>query len=154
MERAAVDILLSRLAETRRFIQVVAGPRQVGKTTVVRQALARRSLAGVVHGAGDHAPVSLFALTRLGLSGRIVRLLPAFAAKVKQLHCLPDPIEPLFNRHRKEWTFEVAVKVRMDDGSVGKGKRGQSDQINIPSENVAPPRTNRHFLPEMRIRSL
>jgi predicted AAA+ superfamily ATPase len=31
--------LLKRLAEKRRFIQVVAGPRQVGKTTVVRQAM-------------------------------------------------------------------------------------------------------------------
>ena len=33
-------ILAARLAEPRRFIQVVAGPRQVGKTTLVRQVLA------------------------------------------------------------------------------------------------------------------
>lgn len=32
--------LAARLAEPRRFIQVVAGPRQVGKTTLVRQVLA------------------------------------------------------------------------------------------------------------------
>jgi hypothetical protein len=31
--------LAARLAETRRFVQVVAGPRQVGKTTLVWQAL-------------------------------------------------------------------------------------------------------------------
>lgn len=31
--------LAARLAESRRFVQVVAGPRQVGKTTLVRQAL-------------------------------------------------------------------------------------------------------------------
>jgi hypothetical protein len=31
--------LAARLAEPRRFVQVVAGPRQVGKTTLVRQAL-------------------------------------------------------------------------------------------------------------------
>ena len=30
------DTLLRRLAEPRRFIQVVAGPRQVGKTTMAR----------------------------------------------------------------------------------------------------------------------
>ncbi len=32
--------LLSRVREPRRFIQVLAGPRQVGKTTLVRQVMA------------------------------------------------------------------------------------------------------------------
>src|SRR6266849_11089460 len=32
--------LLKRLKEKRRFLQVLAGPRQVGKTTVVRQVMA------------------------------------------------------------------------------------------------------------------
>src|SRR6266404_1253723 len=31
--------LLKRLKERRRFVQVLAGPRQVGKTTVVRQVM-------------------------------------------------------------------------------------------------------------------
>ena len=35
--RQAADTLAARLAEPRRFIQVVAGPRQVGKTTLVQQ---------------------------------------------------------------------------------------------------------------------
>lgn len=34
-----VDVLRARLDEPRRFIQVLAGPRQVGKTTVIRQVL-------------------------------------------------------------------------------------------------------------------
>lgn len=34
------DVLLRRLSEPRRFIQVLAGPRQTGKTTVARQVLA------------------------------------------------------------------------------------------------------------------
>ena len=38
--RAASGILGARLAEPRRFIQVVSGPRQVGKTTLVRQVIA------------------------------------------------------------------------------------------------------------------
>jgi len=37
--RAQKGLLESRLAEPRRLIQAVAGPRQVGKTTLVRQAL-------------------------------------------------------------------------------------------------------------------
>lgn len=38
--RAAHATLVARLREPRRFLQVVAGPRQVGKTTLVRQAVA------------------------------------------------------------------------------------------------------------------
>ena len=45
IERAALAGLRARLREPRRFLQVVAGPRQVGKTTMVAQALAQ--LAGV-----------------------------------------------------------------------------------------------------------
>lgn len=44
-ERSAASTLESRLKEPRRFIQVVAGPRQVGKTTVVRTVLGRSLLA-------------------------------------------------------------------------------------------------------------
>lgn len=36
-ERPQARVLARRLAEPRRFLQVVAGPRQVGKTTLVRQ---------------------------------------------------------------------------------------------------------------------
>lgn len=39
-ERPQAALLADRLAERRRFVQVVAGPRQVGKTTLVRQVLA------------------------------------------------------------------------------------------------------------------
>ena len=35
-----VDVILQRFREPRKRIQVVAGPRQVGKTTSVEQALA------------------------------------------------------------------------------------------------------------------
>lgn len=41
--RSQAETLEARLAEARRFLQVVAGPRQVGKTTLVEQVLARTS---------------------------------------------------------------------------------------------------------------
>ena len=43
-ERMACQTLISRLEEPRRFLQVLVGPRQVGKTTVVRQILERISI--------------------------------------------------------------------------------------------------------------
>ncbi|WP_108354057.1 ATP-binding protein [Limnohabitans sp. 2KL-51] len=41
IEREALAPLVARLKEPRLFLQVVAGPHQVGKTTLVRQALER-----------------------------------------------------------------------------------------------------------------
>ena len=40
IRQAIHDELLKRLKETRRFLQVLAGPRQAGKTTLVRQVMA------------------------------------------------------------------------------------------------------------------
>ena len=42
--RPQADLLASRLAEPRRFLQVVAGPRQVGKSTLVEQVTAALDL--------------------------------------------------------------------------------------------------------------
>lgn len=43
-ERLQGRILARRLAEPRRFIQAIAGPRQVGKTTLVQQVVARAGM--------------------------------------------------------------------------------------------------------------
>lgn len=51
--RPAFGALLARLAEPRRFIQAVAGPRQVGKTTLVRQVVAALDLPTHVASADD-----------------------------------------------------------------------------------------------------
>src|ERR1700676_3539479 len=46
-QRHQVDTLVSRLGEPRRFLQVVAGARQVGKTTLVEQVLGRLDVPSV-----------------------------------------------------------------------------------------------------------
>ena len=38
-ERIHLQLLMNRLNEPRNFIQVILGPRQVGKTTMIRQLL-------------------------------------------------------------------------------------------------------------------
>jgi predicted AAA+ superfamily ATPase len=43
-ERDIVNTLVSRLNEPRKFIQIITGPRQTGKTTAIRQALAKVDL--------------------------------------------------------------------------------------------------------------
>ncbi|MFI4937949.1 MAG: AAA family ATPase [Candidatus Berkiellales bacterium] len=37
--RPVYNLILSRVNEPRKFIQVIAGPRQVGKTTIIKQIL-------------------------------------------------------------------------------------------------------------------
>lgn len=46
-ERKVVDTLVGRLQESRRFIQIVIGPRQTGKSTAVSQALVRLGMPSI-----------------------------------------------------------------------------------------------------------
>jgi len=52
-QRTFTAMLCARLEEPRRFIQVVAGPRQVGKTTVVEQVLAGSRIPSVFASADE-----------------------------------------------------------------------------------------------------
>lgn len=55
-ERGQAKVLAARLAEPRRFMQVVSGPRQVGKTTLVCQVLSRLDLPTVFVSADEPVP--------------------------------------------------------------------------------------------------
>ena len=46
-ERPHLQLLTSRMNEPRRFIQVILGPRQVGKTTLVNQLATELSIANL-----------------------------------------------------------------------------------------------------------
>lgn len=99
MIRSQFKVILSRLAEPRRFIQILAGPRQVGKTTLVRQAL--EQTAEPFHYASADEPVinttvwlaQQWELARLKAadSGSVVLVLdeiqkiPRWSTQVKQL---------------------------------------------------------------------
>jgi len=54
-QREYADVLATRLAEPRRFIHVVAGPRQVGKTTLVQQVLTQLDRPNVFVSADEPA---------------------------------------------------------------------------------------------------
>ena len=56
MRRVAHDALLQRLLEPRRFIQVLAGPRQVGKTTLARAVAVQCGLPFVYASADGPSP--------------------------------------------------------------------------------------------------
>jgi hypothetical protein len=50
-ERPSLQSIKERIAETRRFIQVIVGPRQVGKTTLVTQLLPQLSIGSLYESA-------------------------------------------------------------------------------------------------------
>lgn len=56
MNRPQLPQLLKRLHEPRRFVQILAGPRQVGKTTIARQAVAACGLPHVYASADGPSP--------------------------------------------------------------------------------------------------
>ena len=56
-ERAHLKQLITRMQEPRRFLQVVIGPRQVGKTTMITQLLKKNLIPSHVASA-DAVPVS------------------------------------------------------------------------------------------------
>ena len=53
-ERSIVARIASRVSEPRRYIQIVVGPRQTGKTTAVRQALAKLAIPHLFTEATKH----------------------------------------------------------------------------------------------------
>ena len=69
--RAPFVRLRDRLAEPRRFIQVVSGPRQVGKSTLVRQVLAELAMRVHAVSAETHVRGSWRALILESQSGDI-----------------------------------------------------------------------------------
>src|ERR1700686_306794 len=54
-QRDYAEVLAARLGEPRRFLHVVAGPRQVGKTTLVQQVLGEFDCPSVIVSADEPA---------------------------------------------------------------------------------------------------
>lgn len=50
-ERKHIEIVKARIEESRKFIQIIFGPRQVGKTTLVTQLLSQMSIANLYESA-------------------------------------------------------------------------------------------------------
>lgn len=70
-KRSILITILKRLREPRRFIQVLAGPRQVGKTTLVQQAMAELTMSCHYASADDAATGSAIWLEQQWDIGRL-----------------------------------------------------------------------------------
>jgi predicted AAA+ superfamily ATPase len=59
IKRSQLQLVVSRIKEERRFMQVLAGPRQVGKTTLVLQLLKEPGIQGFYVAADDISGIGL-----------------------------------------------------------------------------------------------
>jgi predicted AAA+ superfamily ATPase len=103
-QRAYTATLAARLAEPRRFLQVVAGPRQVGKTTLVQQVLADPGLPSVFVSADEPALRDAAWLTaqweraRLAVTGKQGTVLA-----LDEVQKIPDWSETVKRQRRPCW---------------------------------------------------
>ena len=108
-----------RLKEPRRFLQVVAGPRQVGKTTMVRQALERLQRDPQTHSTLAQHSASA---DGPGLQGRVWlstqwQVARALAAQAGSCVLMLDEIQKVSN-----WTEEVK-RLWDEDSAAGRDVR-------------------------------
>jgi predicted AAA+ superfamily ATPase len=122
IEREALAPLVARLKEPRLFLQVVAGPRQVGKTTLVRQALERlqrdaqdkpSTSPKAQHSASADGP-GLQGQVWLGTQWQVAR---ALAAQAGSCVLVLDEIQKVSN-----WTEEVK-RLWDEDTAAGRDVR-------------------------------
>ncbi len=126
IQREALSPLLGRLKEPRRFLQVLAGPRQVGKTTLVRQALEHlrrdaqvdaRIAPQAQHSASADGP-GLQGQVWLGTQWQVAR---ALAAQAGSCVLVLDEIQKVSN-----WTEEVKRLWDEDTATGSRCARGHS----------------------------
>ena len=66
-----MKLVKARIEEQRRFIQVIFGPRQVGKTTMITQLLAKLSIPNLMESADAIVPSNYTWLSQIWESARL-----------------------------------------------------------------------------------
>jgi len=111
-ERKECQILKTRLEEPRRFLQVLVGPRQVGKTTVVRQLLEKIKMP-FVYFTADSVPVTT--LGWIGDSWELARTRMRMGRHNEYLLVIDEiqKIESWSEAVKKEWDADTFNGINM-----------------------------------------
>lgn len=110
-KRSLYRVLLERVKEPRRFIQVLAGPRQVGKTTLARQAM--KDCGIPVHYVSADEPTLQYG-TWLNQQWDIVRSKVLQAKKRKPALLIIDEVQKITNWSetvKRLWDEDTAAKL-------------------------------------------
>ena len=101
-KRPQFSILQSRIEEPRRFIQVLSGPRQVGKSTVVKQVLKEISIPYLLFTADNESPENTACIGEVWAAARArmqVMQAPEFLLVIDEVHKIDNWSEAV----KKEW---------------------------------------------------
>ena len=142
LQRSYFETVISRLNEPRKFIQIIEGPRQVGKSTLIKQVLKQTSLPWV-HFSADNVPATRTAW---------ISDCWATARNKLQMEHLPevilviDEVQKLVNWGevvKKEWdddTFnDMPVKVVLLGSSRVRLEKGLSESLKGRFEAIKMP---------------
>lgn len=138
--RKQFETITKRLKEPRRFIQVVIGPRQVGKSTLVKQVLGELN-APFVRFAADNVPATntnwisdCWSSARAKLKVEGLKELILVIDEVQKIHGWSEAV-------KKEWDddcfHDVAIKVVLLGSSRAMLDKGLSDSLQGRFERIA-----------------
>jgi predicted AAA+ superfamily ATPase len=86
IERGQLQVFIKRILEPRKFIQVLMGPRQVGKTTMASQMLKKVSTPYIFESADAVSAVNTGWIEQLWEAARLKMKVQSFI--ITKLHCL------------------------------------------------------------------
>lgn len=104
-KRTQFSVLQSRIEEPRRFIQVLSGPRQVGKSTMVKQVLKETSIPYLLFTADNESPENTAWIGEVWATARArMQLLqsPEFLLVIDEVHKIDNWSEAV----KKEWDYD------------------------------------------------
>ena len=104
-KRPQFSVLQSRIEEPRRFIQVLSGPRQVGKSTMVKQVLKETSIPYLLFTADNESPENTAWIGEVWATARArMQLLqsPEFLLVIDEVHKIDNWSEAV----KKEWDYD------------------------------------------------
>lgn len=130
--RSLFGTLKKRIEEPRRFMQVVAGPRQVGKSTLVGQVLEQVSIPHTIEVADAVAPTDSDWIHRVWEAARVtmaLRGLPEFLLAIDEVQKIGNWSEVV----KREWDADTRNRVNLKVVLLGSSrlllKRGLTESL-------------------------
>ena len=150
MERYHLQILIKRMHEPRRFIQVVMGPRQTGKTTLVNQLLKKSGIPGLYESADAVTASDTLWLEKIWTTARVKMTMTSsdeFILVVDEIQKIPHWSEMVKKLWDEDSRNNVKLKVILSGSSRLLLQTGLTESLAGRFETIY---TEHWSLPEMQ----